>query len=160
VHGAKNKYFHDVVGINSRLDTLQAAILLVKLRHLEDWSRARRANAARYHEYFEASGLTDKELVKLPDEGAGRYHVYNQFVIRVWDRDRLKSYLAENGVGTEIYYPLPLHLQVCFQDLGYKDGDFPIAERAAREALALPIYPELSAAAQEYIVSLITDFFS
>ncbi|HXG66965.1 MAG TPA: DegT/DnrJ/EryC1/StrS family aminotransferase [Blastocatellia bacterium] len=160
VHGAKNKYFHDVVGINSRLDTLQAAILLVKLRHLEDWSQARRANAARYREYFEGSGLIGKELVKLSNEEAGRYHVYNQFVIRVRERDRLKSYLAENGVGTEIYYPLPLHLQVCFQNLGYKEGDFPIAERAAQEALALPIYPELSAAAQEHIVSLITDYFS
>jgi dTDP-4-amino-4,6-dideoxygalactose transaminase len=158
-HGAANKYYHEWVGINSRLDALQAAILRVKLRHLDSWTQARRANAERYREYFQKAGLVTDGLVKLPREAEGNLHVYNQFVIRVECRDALKSFLAERGVGTEIYYPLPLHLQVCFSGLGYTEGDMPESERASKESLAIPIYPEIGETAQRYVVDTIAAFF-
>ncbi len=142
VHGSRVRYFHDEVGTNSRLDTLQAAVLRVKLRHLEEWTARRQALAGLYRSMFEQLG-TPVRLQDLPSYPAR--HVYHQFVIRAPHRDRLRQYLAENGIGAEIYYPLPLHLQKCFASLGYREGAFPQSERAAREVLALPIYPELSA---------------
>lgn len=157
-HGAKKKYYHDRVGINSRLDSLQAAILRVKFRYLDQWAGARRANAQRYRELFRDAGLASDSL-QLPAESESSLHVYNQFVIRARDRDKLRAYLAERGVGTEIYYPVPLHMQACFKDLGHQSGDFPESERAANEALAIPIYPELGATAQGYVVETIASFY-
>ena len=158
-HGARKKYHHDRVGINSRLDSLQAAILRVKLPYVNQWAQARRDNAKRYRSLFEESGLAISENVRLPQENENALHVYNQFVIRARDRDKLRSYLAEKGIGAEVYYPLPLHLQPCFKDLGYKAGDFPESERAAQEALAIPIYPELGEAAQRRVVDMIALFY-
>jgi dTDP-4-amino-4,6-dideoxygalactose transaminase len=159
VHGARKKYFHDTVGINSRLDTLQAAILLVKFRYLEAWTNARRSNAERYRRLFGESGLVDSGHIRLPhDAGKGR-HVYNQFVIRAERRDQLQQHLKERGVGTEVYYPLPLHLQDCFGYLGYKGGQLPVAEAASEEVLAIPIYPELPPEAAEYVVDMIGSFY-
>lgn len=158
-HGAKKKYYHDRVGINSRLDSLQAAILRVKFRYLDSWSNARYQNAQRYRELFNHSELVERNLVRLPVESPTARHVYNQFVIRAQDRDKLKSWLAEHGIGTEVYYPLPLHMQECFKDLGYKQGDFPESESAANEALAIPVYPELDENAQSYVVNAITSFY-
>jgi dTDP-4-amino-4,6-dideoxygalactose transaminase len=159
-HGAKKKYFHDTIGINSRLDSLQAAILLVKFRHLEKWTEGRRRNAASYRSLFSQSGLVDAGHITLPrDAGTGR-HVYNQFVIRAARRDDLQRYLKERGVGTEIYYPLPLHLQECFGYLGYCRGQLPEAELASEEALAIPIYPELPPQAAEYVVDSIGSFYA
>jgi len=158
-HGAKKKYYHDRVGINSRLDSLQAAILRVKFRYLDQWAAARRLNAHRYRELFHEAGLVSSEEIRLPAESDGSFHVYNQFVIRARDRDGLRGWLSNRGVGTEIYYPLPLHLQDCFKDLGYKRGDFPESERAAEEALAIPVYPELGATAQAYVVETINSFY-
>ena len=159
-HGARKKYFHDRVGINSRLDALQAAILRVKFRYLDEWARARRTNAQRYREIFSRSDLSSSATVRLPAEmESDVLHVYNQFVIRVKERDKLRAYLTEHGIGTEIYYPLPLHLQSCFKEMGYGSGDFPEAERAAEEALAIPVYPELSGDAQVRIVETIAAFY-
>src|SRR5215813_4086152 len=158
-HGAKKKYYHDRVGINSRLDSLQAAILRVKFRYLDQWSKARRQNAERYRKLFDRTALLERNRVQLPAESEDSLHVYNQFVIRGLDRDRLRKWLAEKGIGTEVYYPLPLHLQECFRDLGYTKGDFPEAERAAEEALAIPVYPELDSNAQSYIVDTIAAFY-
>ena len=158
-HGAKKKYFHDSVGINSRLDSLQAAILRVKFPHLDRWADARRANAQKYRELFSAAESTSDRTVGLPFEPTTGRHVYNQFVIRVRDRDALRAYLQDRGIGTEVYYPVPLHLQNCFSDLGYSEGDFPEAERAAREALSIPVYPELDRAAQKYVVENIASFY-
>lgn len=158
-HGARQKYYHDRVGLNSRLDSLQAAILRVKLRYLDQWAEERRANAAKYRQLFAESDSAQDGNVVLPAERPDCLHVYNQFVIRVKDRERLRSHLSEQGIGTEVYYPLPLHLQNCFKDLGYKRGDLPVAERAADEALAIPIYPELEESAQRYIVDVIDRFY-
>ncbi len=158
-HGAKKKYFHEFVGMNSRLDSLQAAILRVKLRHLDDWTAARRANAARYRELFARTGLPESGKVKLPVESAGGFHVYNQFVIRAEERDKLQAHMKEHGVGTEVYYPLSLHLQQCFKTLGHKPRDFPKSERATNEALAIPVYPELDEDDQEYVVETIESFY-
>lgn len=158
-HGAKKKYYHDRVGINSRLDSLQAAILLVKFRYLESWAEARRANAVRYEQLFAEKGLELEGLIDLPMVGEGQYHVFNQYVIRAKRRDNLRSYLTDWGIGTEIYYPVPMHMQTCFGELGHKKGDFIEAERAAEEVLAIPIYPELSLSDQEYIVSTIARFY-
>jgi dTDP-4-amino-4,6-dideoxygalactose transaminase len=156
VHGSKPKYYHRIVGGNFRLDALQAAVLRVKLRYLKEWTQARRRNARRYNLLFEKAGLSERVL--LPEDAEG--HVYNQFVIRVPDRDRLQAFLKEHGVGTEIYYPLPLHLQECFKDLGYREGDFPDAECAAGESLALPVYPELTQGQQEYVVDKFREFYA
>jgi dTDP-4-amino-4,6-dideoxygalactose transaminase len=155
VHGAKPKYHHSLVGGNFRLDALQAAILRVKLKHLTKWTEMRRNNANRYRSLFKEIGFS--ESVLLPADSAG--HIYNQFVVRFPDRDRLQSFLREKGVDTEVYYPIPLHQQECFANLGYRIGDFPNAEAAARESLALPIYPELTEEQQRYVVQQIRDFY-
>jgi dTDP-4-amino-4,6-dideoxygalactose transaminase len=155
VHGSKLIYHHQLVGGNFRLDALQAAVLRVKLSYLSSWTEARRKNAEQYRRLFEQEGLLD--CVILPEEAPG--HSYHQFVVRVPDRDCLQAFLWNWGIGTEVYYPLPLHLQECFKDLGYRQGDFPHAERAAAESLALPIYPELIEAQQRYVVEQIKAFY-
>jgi dTDP-4-amino-4,6-dideoxygalactose transaminase len=153
VHGGREKYYHDVVGINSRLDALQAAVLLVKLKHVDGWHEGRRRNAAYYdRELLKAAGVT------IPWVEPHNESVYNQYVIRVKERDALREHLRERGVGCDVYYPVPLHLQKCFAFLGGKTGDFPESERAARETLALPVYPELGTAEKEYVVSSVRDF--
>jgi dTDP-4-amino-4,6-dideoxygalactose transaminase len=158
VHGMEPKYHHHEVGLNSRLDALQAAVLRVKLRHLESWTNRRREAAIRYEMLFEEHRLTD--TVSLPREREGHYHVYNQFVIRVPApiRDHLRDYLTARQIGSEIYYPIPLHLQTCFSALGHKSGDFPRSEAAAHETIALPIYPELSEDQQNFVVGSIRQF--
>ncbi|HEX8161016.1 MAG TPA: DegT/DnrJ/EryC1/StrS family aminotransferase [Pyrinomonadaceae bacterium] len=159
VHGESSKYHHREIGFNSRLDTLQAAVLRVKLPRLDSWSDARALNAARYRELFADAGLLEE--VGLPFEREGARHIYNQFVVRVrgGGRDALVEHLRREGVGTEVYYPVPLHLQECFRYLGYREGDFPEAERAARETLALPVYPELTEGQQRYVVDAVQSFF-
>ncbi len=160
VHGGETKYHHSEVGINSRLDALQAAVLRVKLPHLDRWSEARAAHAALYNRLFVEAGLVGE--IELPFERAGVRHIYNQYVIRVRGegrRDALIEHLKRARIGTEVYYPVPLHLQQCFRYLGYKEGDFPVAESAARETLALPIYPELSEEQQGHVVASVRDFF-
>jgi dTDP-4-amino-4,6-dideoxygalactose transaminase len=152
-HGASPKYYHRRIGGNFRLDALQAAVLRVKLPHLAAWTEARRANAARYRELFEAAGLTS--LVDLPVEPDGFVHVYNQYVVRLPDRDRVRDRLASEGIGTEIYYPVPFHRQECFAALGSEAGAFPHAERAAAHSLALPIHDGLTPDQQETVVSAI-----
>ena len=155
VHGGKPKYHHRIVGGNFRLDALQAAVLRVKLKYLTSWTEGRRNNAGRYRRLFEESGLT--KCASIPEDSPG--HIYNQFVARFPDRDRLQSFLRQKGVETEVYYPVPLHLQDCFRQLGYHSGDFPEAESAARESLALPIYPELTEKQQRYVVQQIKEFY-
>ena len=157
VHGSRSKYHYEILGVNSRLDTLQAVVLRVKLRHLHEWTAGRQRNATRYRRLFEQAGL--QTLIGLPSEPQGAHHVYNQFVIRTQQRDQLRDHLRRAGIPTEIYYPVPLHLQPAFQYLGYQSGDFPNAESASRLVLALPIYPELSEAQQESVVRGISDFF-
>jgi dTDP-4-amino-4,6-dideoxygalactose transaminase len=155
VHGSRAKYYHDYVGLNSRLDSLQAAILRVKLRHLDHWTEARQRNADFYRQHL--AGLP----VTLPSPAAyNTRHVYNQFVIRSQPRDELRVWLSSQGIGTEIYYPLPLHLQACFASLGYREGDFPVSEEVARTSLALPIFPELTAQQIESVCSAIREFFT
>jgi len=158
VHGMEPKYHHHEVGFNSRLDALQAAVLRVKLRHLDAWTSLRRDVADRYRNLFASHGL--EEMVGLPIERQGNFHIYNQFVIRVpaFLRDSLRDYLTARKIGSEIYYPIPLHLQVCFASLGHKPGDFPHSEAAARETIALPIYAELTDAEQRYVVGSIRQF--
>jgi dTDP-4-amino-4,6-dideoxygalactose transaminase len=156
-HGAEPKYHHKFVGGNFRLDAIQAAVLRVKARHLPAWTEARRRNAARYVRLFEQAGLSGR--VGLPVELPGRYHIYNQFIVRVADRDRLRAHLTSRKIGSDIYYPVPFHLQECFASLGHKPGDFPESERAARETLALPIYGELTESQQAYVVGAIAEFF-
>jgi dTDP-4-amino-4,6-dideoxygalactose transaminase len=155
VHGGKPKYHHNLIGGNFRLDALQAAVLRVKLKHLTKWTEMRRRNASRYRSLFEEKRLL--ECVSVPDDSVG--HIYNQFVARFPDRDRLKAFLRTKGVENEVYYPIPLHLQDCFGDLGYQNGDFPNAEAAARDSLALPIYPELTEDQQKYVVEKIREFY-
>jgi dTDP-4-amino-4,6-dideoxygalactose transaminase len=150
------KYYHHSVGANFRMDALQAAVLRVKAPHLAEWTEARRDNAATYRELFRAADL-DGPLT-LPIEPSGYSHIYNQFVIRTPERDALKRHLDEQGIGNEIYYPVPFHQQPCFADLGYAAGAFPHAERAAAESLAIPIYGELTRAQQERVVSAIGAF--
>jgi dTDP-4-amino-4,6-dideoxygalactose transaminase len=154
-HGAEPKYFHKRVGANFRLDAIQAAVLRVKLPHLARWTSRRRENAERYDALFAEAGLTDR--VTLPAAPADRRHIFNQYVVRVPDRDRVRAFLAELGIGTEIYYPVPFHLQECFVPLGYRRGDFPQAEAAAASTLALPIYGELMADQQAAVVAAIAD---
>jgi dTDP-4-amino-4,6-dideoxygalactose transaminase len=164
VHGAKNKYYHDIVGGNFRLDSIQAAVLQVKFKYLDDWIQKRMNNALLYDRLFEEKGLTANEVVQTPlavfrPSGISYYHTYNQYVIRVKQRDELQKYLASQGVATAVYYPLALHLQKCFSYLGYEKGAFPETEKATTEVLALPIYPELRKDQQEYVVACIQAFY-
>jgi len=155
-HGMGPKYHHAVIGGNFRMDALQAAILRVKAPHLAAWTDARRENAARYGILFREAGVAD--LVALPVEPPGRRHIFNQFVIRTARRDELRAHLTERGIGTEVYYPVPLHLQPCFDYLGHRRGDFPVAEAAAAESLALPIYGELAPAQQQVVAAAVARF--
>ncbi len=159
-HGMEPRYYHQVVGINSRLDSIQAAVLNVKLQQLDAWNQARARNAARYHELFTAAHL-DRQLV-LPTTTRKHCHVWNQYTIRVPDgqRDALRGYLAKANIGSEIYYPVPLHLQECFEPLGYQVGSLPETERAANEVLSLPIYPELTEAQQAAVVDQIGRYYA
>jgi dTDP-4-amino-4,6-dideoxygalactose transaminase len=158
VHGSDVKYYHKYVGLNSRLDGFQGAVLRVKLPHLDGWTHRRRLNAAKYCDLFTDAGLAEE--IGLPLERDNAKHIYNQYVIRVpAKRDELRAYMTEKGIGTDIYYPVPLHLQECFAYLGYLAGDMPESERAALETLALPIYPELQPDQQEYVVETIAEFF-
>ena len=158
-HGMSPRYYHSVVGINSRLDALQAAVLRVKLPCLEEWTALRQTNAERYTELFASCGLD--RVLSLPTAGAAMRHVWNQYVVRVPNgrRDALREHLKSAQIGTEIYYPVPLHLQECFRGLGYRPGSLPESERAARESLALPIFPELTAAEQMQVVLHTANFF-
>ncbi len=158
VHGMEPKYYHALIGGNFRIDELQAAVLLVKFRHLEDWHAGRRRNAAFYDAAFRAAGLTER--VTTPFALPGYRHVYNQYVIRTPRRDELRIYLSECGIGTEIYYPVPLHMQECFAYLGYRREDCPESARAARETLALPIYPELTETQLRHVVDSIAGFLN
>ena len=158
VHGSREKYLHEMVGFNSRLDALQAAVLRVKLTYLDRWTEGRRRNATRYERLFQDAKLQDR--VTLPVTDPDNYHVFNQFTIRVQKRDELRAYLKDKGIGTEVYYPIPLHLQSCYRELGYRKGSFPVSERAAQEALSLPIYPELTEEQQAAVVETIREFYS
>jgi dTDP-4-amino-4,6-dideoxygalactose transaminase len=158
VHGMEPKYYHQIIGGNFRLDELQAAVLVIKLKHLDAWTAARQENACFYFGAFERAGL--KSTVTLPAALPGVRHIYNQFIIRAPRRDALKAHLAKEGVGSEIYYPVPLHKQECFASLGYSDGAFPESERAAAETLALPIFPELSRDQLQYVVDSIARFYA
>jgi len=154
-HGSKPKYYHRIVGGNFRLDALQAAVVSAKLPHLDDWTAARQRNAERYDRLFSQTGLP----IGLPRVVTNR-HIFNQYVIRVSSRDELQTFLQKKEVGNEIYYPVPLHLQECFAYLGHRAGDFVESERAAKETLALPIYPELSDEQAQYVVACVREFFS
>jgi dTDP-4-amino-4,6-dideoxygalactose transaminase len=161
-HGMEPRYFHSAVGGNFRLDAIQAAVLNIKLPHLDAWGEGRRQRAVRYRSEFRKHGLD--AVLGLPTEpwegtGTAHHHIYNQFIVRAPKRDGLRAFLSEAGIGTEIYYPLPLHLQECFRHLGHKPGDFPEAEKAANETLALPIFPELTLEEQDYVVLKIREFF-
>ncbi len=155
-HGGRPKYYHQAIGGNFRIDALQAAILMVKLPRLAGWTAARRVNADRYRAMLAAAKLPAE--VVIPSDAPG--HIYNQFSLRVPRRDALREFMTKAGIGTEIYYPVPFHVQPCFADLGYKAGAFPHSERAAAEALALPIYPELTSAQQEYVVAKLAEFYA
>jgi dTDP-4-amino-4,6-dideoxygalactose transaminase len=157
VHGMEPKYFHAMIGGNFRIDELQAAVLLVKFRHLEAWHAGRQRNAAFYDGAFRAMRAT--ACVVTPTACPGNRHIYNQYVIRVPERDRLRAFLAERGIGTEVYYPVPLHMQQCFAYLGYQPEDCPESARAARETLALPIYPELSEQQLRHVVESVSAFY-
>jgi len=151
-HGAEPKYYHEMVGYNSRLDTIHAAALLVKLPHLDSWSQKRRENASRYDEM-----LKGVKVERPTDRGQG-YHIYNQYTIALDRRDDLRAHLKSRNIGHEVYYPVPLHMQKCFAGLGYKQGDFLVSERAAARALSLPIFPELTAEEAEYVVKAVKEF--
>jgi dTDP-4-amino-4,6-dideoxygalactose transaminase len=167
-HGSRRRYYHEEIGWNSRLDAVQAAILRVKLPHVDDWNQRRRIAACRYHGLLSAAGLVQAEaqtvnakapvalLASYPDA----HHIYHQFVVRAWRRDELRSFLTERGIGSEIYYPVPLHLQGCFAYLGYRAGDLPESERAAKEVLALPIFPELREDEQQRVTAAMAEFYS
>jgi len=172
VHGSKPKYYHHLVGGNFRLDALQAAVLLVKLKYLDGWTAKRRQNAAYYNSLFQQSSLVEKGFIVSPravwEESSKETevnpqligHIYNQYVIRAKERDELRAYLTEKNIGSEIYYPLALHQQQCFVELGYKAGDFPESEKAAAETLALPVYPELDHVQQDYVVEKMSSFYA
>lgn len=157
VHGSRVRYVHEQIGINSRLDALQAAILRVKLNHLDRWTEGRRRNAARYERLFTEARLLDR--VTLPITQPGNYHVFNQYTIRAQRRDELKDFLKDRGIGTEIYYPIPMHVQDCYRFLGHKKGAFPVSEQAAAEALSLPIFAELTDAQLGHVVESIKAFY-
>ena len=156
VHGTKRKYYHDYIGINSRLDALQAAVLRVKFKYLDSWTEKRQQNADRYRAILGSISLPVIPPTSMPYQTR---HIYNQFAIRAEDRDGLQAYLKQHGVGSEVYYPLPLHLQTCFAHLGHKTGDFPVSERLAKESLAVPIYSELPPSDIQYVCGLIQSFY-
>ncbi len=157
VHGSNSDYHHHLIGMNSRLDALQAAVLQVKLKYVEGWTDKRRLNAERYQQAFQDAGLLDR--ITLPYVDRANYHVYNQFTIRTSDRDQLSAHLTQHGVGNKIYYPVPLHLQECYQELGYREGQLPVSEKAAKEVLSIPIYSELTSEQIGYVVETIKGFF-
>jgi dTDP-4-amino-4,6-dideoxygalactose transaminase len=157
VHGSRSEYHHHLIGMNGRLDALQAAVLQVKFQYLADWTTKRQNNAARYRQLFHDHGLEDRVIPPLVEPG--NTHVYNQFTIRTPKRDDLSAYLTNKNIGNRIYYPVPLHLQECYETLGYHKGDFPVAEQAAQEVLSLPIYPELTADQMTYVAETIKQFF-
>jgi len=164
-HGMRRRYYHDELGWNTRMDGFQGAILSVKLKYIDGWNDARRTVAARYHALFTAAGLAEVgpypiNAVVLPHEVPGTRHVWHQYVIRTARRDALREFLAARKIGSEIYYPVPLHMQQALKGLGYKQGDFPEAERAAREVLALPIFPELRQDEQQTVVAAIAEFLT
>lgn len=159
VHGERERYHHRWVGWNSRLDALQAAVLRVKLPHLAEWSLRRRENADRYDRLLTEAGLVADEAVTLPARVPGSSHIFNQYTLRVRNRDGLVDHLREAAIGHAVYYPVPLHLQECFRDLGYRAGDFPNAERAAREVISLPVYPELTSEQQDEVVEALAAFY-
>jgi len=164
-HGMRRRYYHDELGWNARLDGFQAAILRVKLKYIDGWNDARRTVAEKYHSLFAAAGLAESgpfptHGIVLPHKVSGARHVWHQYVIRTDRRDELRDFLTARKIGSEIYYPVPLHMQEALKPLGYKEGDFPEAERAAREVLALPIFPELREDEQQTVVAAIADFLS
>ncbi len=160
VHGSRRKYYHEMVGLNSRLDELQAAVLRVKLPHLDTWNEKRAERAARYGRLFEDAGLVEAGVITPPALAPGTTrHIYHQYTVRAQHRDALVAHLKAHGVGVAIYYPVPLHLQTCFKHLGYREGDLPVSEQAAREVLSLPIYPELTDEQQDYVVQVIREFY-
>ena len=169
-HGSERRYYHPEIGWNSRLDAIQAAILRVKLKHIDDWNQRRRMLACRYHGMFAAAGLvqpqsqsqmvTGQAPIAMLASVPNAYHIYHQFVVRALNRDPLRDFLSARGVSSEVYYPVPLHLQECFSYLGYKAGDLPESERAAREVLALPMFPELREDEQQRVVAVIAEFYS
>jgi dTDP-4-amino-4,6-dideoxygalactose transaminase len=164
VHGAQPKYYHKFIGGNFRIDAIQAAVLNVKLNYLDDWTGSRSKNADTYRELFLRCGLDSMKGFLLPQSvyassDASFAHIYNQFVLRTPKRDELRSHLSARGISSEIYYPLPFHLQECFAHLGYRKGDFPQAEIASNSVLALPIYPELGRKELSYIVEKIAEFY-
>jgi dTDP-4-amino-4,6-dideoxygalactose transaminase len=158
VHGSQPKYFHKVIGVNSRLDSIQAAILLVKFKYLENWTGERQRKAQRYEALFQ-NLLASVKGFKLPTVQFQNRHIFHQYVIRVPERDRLRKFLAEEGIGTDIYYPVPLHLQECYSFLKHRRGDLPVSEKASEEVLALPIYPELTEDHQKAVVNRIEAFY-
>ena len=167
-HGSRQRYYHEEIGWNSRLDAIQAAILRVKLKHLDDWNQQRRTVACRYHGLLGKAGLIQPDAQSVTSQAPiapvasppEAYHIYHQYVVRAWRRDELRSFLTQRAIGTEIYYPVPLHLQECFAYLGYKTGDLPESERAAKEVLALPMFPELREDEQQTVVEAIAAFLS
>ncbi len=159
VHGGQQMYHHRWVGWNSRLDALQAAVLNLKLPRLDGWSAGRAANAERYDRWFVECGLVERDCVKPPARAENATHIFNQYTVRVRDRERLREHLNEMGIGHSVYYPVPLHLQECFADLGGREGQFPHAEQACREVLALPVYPELEEGQQRRVVDAIDAFY-
>jgi dTDP-4-amino-4,6-dideoxygalactose transaminase len=164
-HGMRRRYHHDETGWNARMDGFQGAILAVKLKYIDGWNQARRTVAKRYHVLFHAAGLVEAgpypiHGIVLPQEVRGTHHVWHQYVIRTTRRDDLRAFLTERKIGSEIYYPVPLHLQTALKGLGYSEGSFPEAERAAREVLALPIFPELREDEQQTVVAAIAEFLS
>jgi len=164
-HGSPRRYLHEEFGWNCRLDAIQAAVLRVKLKYLETWNQARRDRAATYDRLFAETGLASPDgpensaPIRLPQTRPEAHHIFHQYVVRAYRRDELREFLAARKIGTEIYYPIPLHLQPCFVYLGYREGDFPEAERAAREVLALPMFPELTEEEQRRVVTSIADFY-
>ncbi len=164
VHGSKPKYYHKMIGGNFRIDTIQAAILNVKLGYLDGWTAQRQENAERYTTLLKATSLIEKVGITLPkavyqNGSLPNYHIYNQFVLQLPRRDALRDYLKEKGIGTEVYYPVPFHLQECFSSMNLKEGDFPHSERAANDTVALPIYPGMTADQQQYVVEQIAAFY-
>jgi dTDP-4-amino-4,6-dideoxygalactose transaminase len=167
-HGSRQRYYHEEIGWNSRLDALQAAVLRIKLKHIDQWNLQRRAVAAKYDELFRDSGLVKPDALTVDAQNPigllqtrpEAFHIYHQYVVRAFRRDELRAFLSERGIGTEVYYPVPLHLQQSFAYLGYKSGDLPESERAANESLALPIFPELRGDEQERVVAGVAQFYS